>query len=56
MPKRTIDELLAAIDAVEFLREAVRKHDTAIEQIADKLDLIERRLAILESGPAVNPT
>lgn len=44
MPKRTIDDLIAAIDAVRVLEQTVAKHDQAIEKIVDKLDEIQRRL------------
>jgi hypothetical protein len=50
VPKRTIDELLETMEVVQLLKEAVRRHDTAIEQIVGKLDLVERRLAALEGA------
>ncbi len=50
MPKRTIDELIAAIDAVQILEGTVAKHDQAIEKIVNKLDQIQRRLDDLEKA------
>jgi uncharacterized coiled-coil protein SlyX len=52
VPKRTIDELLAAIEAVQVLQQTVAKHDQAIEKLIDKLDEILRRL---DSQPHQRP-
>jgi hypothetical protein len=50
VPKRTIDELLAAMDAVELLKNAIARHDTALQHVLDRLISVERRLATLEDG------
>lgn len=44
MAKSSIDELIAAIKAVQVLQEVVAKHDLAIGRIVDKLDTLQRRL------------
>ena len=49
MAKKSIDELIEAIEAVQILQEAVTKHDKAIEGILDKLDRMQDRLAALEA-------
>jgi uncharacterized coiled-coil protein SlyX len=48
--KTTIDDLLAAIEAVQILGQTVSKHDQAIEKIVDKLDEMQRRLDSLSEA------
>lgn len=55
MPKRTIDELLDAIETVQILKEAVRRHETALERVLDKLDRIDARLDAIEAHSGQHP-
>lgn len=45
MAKRTIDELLAAVETVAILKDTVAKHDETLARILDKLEQLERRVA-----------
>ena len=49
MPKRSIDELLEAIETVDYLKFIVDEHDATIKVILGRLDRLEER------GPDSNP-
>jgi len=46
--KRSIDDLLEAMDTVQQLKELADKHDRIIGRIVDALKSIDERLAALE--------
>jgi hypothetical protein len=52
VPKRTIDELLDAIETVQILKEAVRRHETALERVLDRIDA---RLDAIEAHSGRHP-
>jgi BMFP domain-containing protein YqiC len=52
MARTTIDDLIAAIDAVRILKETVDRQGQALLKVVDKLDEIEKRLASIEATRA----
>jgi len=48
-PKDSIDDLIAAVEAVEILQEAITKLNRAISDITDRLERLEDRLTTLET-------
>jgi prefoldin subunit 5 len=52
LPKDQIDDLIAAVEAVEFLKEAVADQKRSIAAIVDILDQLQRRVAALEAKAA----
>jgi hypothetical protein len=49
LPKDQIDDLIAAVEAVEFLKDAVAKQTESIAAIVDILDRLKDRVAALEA-------
>jgi hypothetical protein len=49
--KRTIDDLLKAIERLDDLQATLAKHDTLFGKILDKLEEMDRRLDLLERKP-----
>jgi uncharacterized coiled-coil protein SlyX len=52
LPKVTVDELLEAVEAVDFLRTAVAEQEKGIALILGQLDLLRERLDALEASTA----
>lgn len=50
MAKRSIDELLAALEAIDILNGTVAKHDDMLTRIVAKLRQLEERVAALEKA------
>ncbi len=51
MPKDQIDDLIAAVEAVEFLKDAVANQKKSITAILDELDRLRTRITALEAKP-----
>jgi uncharacterized coiled-coil protein SlyX len=52
LPKVTVDDLLEAVEAVDFLRAAVAEQEKGIALILGQLDRLRERLDALEASAA----